>query len=138
MGPLIVHFTYRLRCRTYSSVGGYSERGVSFARQQTASRTWVKSAPNNHRVHPFSLWVKWVLSAPPFSLGTKLCACQVINVCGIGTPFPFPIGLNIFYSSQDTIKDVAERKAMFSPLHDSLFRSVSQMNPTLTLKVLSF
>ena len=26
-------------------------------------------------------------------------------------------GLNLFYSSQDMIKDRAERKAMFSPLH---------------------
>ena len=26
-------------------------------------------------------------------------------------------GLNIFYSSQDMIKDRAEQKAMFSPLH---------------------
>ena len=31
-------------------------------------------------------------------------------------------GLNIFHSSQDMIKDRAEQKAMFSPLHYSLYQ----------------
>ena len=32
------------------------------------------------------------------------------------------VGLNIFYSSQDMIKDRAERKAMFNPLHISVIK----------------
>ena len=40
----------------------------------------------------------------------------------------FYFGLNIFYSSQDMIKNQAEQKAMFSPLHTFILELNHQGN----------